>query len=190
MPAAGGTGCRPFSLLTGVSLVVGYALLGATWLIMKTEGSLQDARLPPRAHRPASPPSSASARSAPRRRSSSDAYYERWFAWPQGPVHRAGAAAGRDRHRWPSSSACTRRYETLAVPARARPVRAQPGRPRRSASSPTSCRARSRSGTPPRPTPARSSCWSAPVILIPIILAYTGYSYWVFRGKVGHEGYH
>ncbi len=28
------------------------------------------------------------------------------------------------------------------------------------------------------------------VVLIPIILAYTGYAYWVFRGKVGHEGYH
>jgi cytochrome d ubiquinol oxidase subunit II len=27
-------------------------------------------------------------------------------------------------------------------------------------------------------------------ILIPIILAYTGYAYWVFRGKVGAEGYH
>ena len=27
-------------------------------------------------------------------------------------------------------------------------------------------------------------------ILIPIILAYTGWSYWVFRGKVGDEGYH
>ena len=27
-------------------------------------------------------------------------------------------------------------------------------------------------------------------ILVPIILAYTGYSYWVFRGKVGAEGYH
>ena len=27
-------------------------------------------------------------------------------------------------------------------------------------------------------------------ILIPIILAYTAYSYWIFRGKVGHEGYH
>lgn len=26
-------------------------------------------------------------------------------------------------------------------------------------------------------------------ILIPIILAYTGWAYWVFRGKVG-EGYH
>src|ERR1700746_2271889 len=29
----------PFALLCGVGLVVGYALLGATWLIMKTEGS-------------------------------------------------------------------------------------------------------------------------------------------------------
>src|SRR5947208_842741 len=31
-----------FSALTSISLVFGYALLGATWLIMKTEGSLQD----------------------------------------------------------------------------------------------------------------------------------------------------
>ena len=27
-------------------------------------------------------------------------------------------------------------------------------------------------------------------VLIPIIRAYTAYSYWIFRGKVGHEGYH
>ena len=27
-------------------------------------------------------------------------------------------------------------------------------------------------------------------VLIPIILAYTAYSYWVFRGKAGAEGYH
>ena len=32
----------PFSLLVGVSLVIGYALLGATWLIMKTDGSAQE----------------------------------------------------------------------------------------------------------------------------------------------------
>ena len=32
----------PFTLLTGVALVFGYALLGAGWLILKTEGSLQD----------------------------------------------------------------------------------------------------------------------------------------------------
>ena len=28
------------------------------------------------------------------------------------------------------------------------------------------------------------------LIMVPIILAYTGYSYWVFRGKTGPEGYH
>jgi len=27
-------------------------------------------------------------------------------------------------------------------------------------------------------------------ITIPLILAYTAWSYWVFRGKVGDEGYH
>lgn len=32
----------PFSLMTGLALVIGYALLGAGWLIMKTEGQLQD----------------------------------------------------------------------------------------------------------------------------------------------------
>lgn len=31
----------PFSVLTGIAVVLGYALLGANWLIMKTEGSLQ-----------------------------------------------------------------------------------------------------------------------------------------------------
>lgn len=28
------------------------------------------------------------------------------------------------------------------------------------------------------------------VIIIPAILAYTGWAYWVFRGKVGTRGYH
>ena len=32
----------PFSLLTGTALVVGYALLGATWLILKTTGDLRE----------------------------------------------------------------------------------------------------------------------------------------------------
>ncbi|MEL7518119.1 MAG: cytochrome d ubiquinol oxidase subunit II [Pseudomonadota bacterium] len=31
----------PFSLLTGVSVAIGYVLLGACWLILKTEGALQ-----------------------------------------------------------------------------------------------------------------------------------------------------
>jgi cytochrome bd ubiquinol oxidase subunit II len=32
----------PFSILTGLALVIGYALLGATWLVMKTEGEVRD----------------------------------------------------------------------------------------------------------------------------------------------------
>lgn len=32
----------PFSLLCGAAVVIGYALLGAAWLIMKTEGAVQD----------------------------------------------------------------------------------------------------------------------------------------------------
>jgi cytochrome d ubiquinol oxidase subunit II len=31
----------PFSLMTGVALVFGYALIGTGWLVMKTEGTLQ-----------------------------------------------------------------------------------------------------------------------------------------------------
>jgi cytochrome bd ubiquinol oxidase subunit II len=32
----------PFSILCGVGLVLGYSLLGATWLVLKTEGALHD----------------------------------------------------------------------------------------------------------------------------------------------------
>jgi cytochrome d ubiquinol oxidase subunit II len=32
----------PFSILTGLSLATGYALLGATWLVLKTEGELRE----------------------------------------------------------------------------------------------------------------------------------------------------
>lgn len=32
----------PFSILTGLGLIAGYALLGSTWLIMKSEGYIQD----------------------------------------------------------------------------------------------------------------------------------------------------
>jgi len=32
----------PFSILTGLALAIGYTLLGATWLVLKTEGELRD----------------------------------------------------------------------------------------------------------------------------------------------------
>jgi cytochrome d ubiquinol oxidase subunit II len=40
--------------------------------------------------------------------------------------------------------------------------------------------------------PARSQSFMlvGAVITIPLILGYTGWAYWVFRGKVGGEGYH
>ena len=28
------------------------------------------------------------------------------------------------------------------------------------------------------------------LVMVPIILTYTGFSYWVFRGKTGAAGYH
>ena len=40
---------HPFPILTGIGLVLGYALLGAGWLAFKTEGALRDwayARIP------------------------------------------------------------------------------------------------------------------------------------------------
>src|SRR5215208_1596468 len=33
---------RPFALITGIALMFGYGLLGAAWLVLKTEGDLQD----------------------------------------------------------------------------------------------------------------------------------------------------
>jgi cytochrome d ubiquinol oxidase subunit II len=33
---------HPFAILTGIGLVLGYALLGAGWLVLKTEGELHD----------------------------------------------------------------------------------------------------------------------------------------------------
>ena len=83
----------PFSLFTGVALVAGYALLGATWLILKTDGALQDEVLSLRLAAwsgtlvliglvslwtPFLEP----------------LYMERWFTWPQHALHGAGAAPG------------------------------------------------------------------------------------------------
>jgi len=36
----------PFSIFTGLSLLVAYGLLGSTWLVMKTEGPLQERLMP------------------------------------------------------------------------------------------------------------------------------------------------
>jgi cytochrome d ubiquinol oxidase subunit II len=40
------------------------------------------------------------------------------------------------------------------------------------------------------PASSQAFMLAGAAILVPLILAYTAWSYWVFRGKVAHEGYH
>lgn len=177
----------PFSLLTGTSLIAGYALLGSTWLIMKTEGALQD-----RAFRHARIAGiitivcvAAVSLATP---FLEGAYYERWFAWPhvlftaQVPLLVAIATVA-------YFLSLRRRHEI-------RPFLLSLG-----------LFALSMTGLGisifPDIVPGAVDIHEAAApeaslvfmlfgagVLIPMILAYTAYSYWVFRGKVGHEGYH
>ncbi|HEY0084395.1 MAG TPA: cytochrome d ubiquinol oxidase subunit II [Allosphingosinicella sp.] len=177
----------PFSLLTGASLVAGYALLGAGWLIWKTEGPLHDRartwakRLLPAMLIAIGTVSLATPFVEPK-------YFARWFEWPgmlvvvPMPLLVAAAAwftwrsiAGRSDAApffW-SLALFGLTLAGLAV------------------------------SIWPDVIPGRVSIWQAAaphssqlfmlvgaLVLIPLILAYTAWSYWVFRGKVGEEGYH
>ena len=178
----------PFSLMTGVAVVVGYALLGATWLVMKTEGELHDIA----------------------RRYAwisavgtmvligvvslwmpfmEDAFYLRWFTFPQifyvAPVPILVALATFSL------------FQSLAAGKEIRPFL-----------SALAIFVLSFAGLGitfyPDIIPPHVTIWEAAApesslmfllvgatVLIPLILAYTGYSYWVFRGKVREgEGYH
>jgi cytochrome bd ubiquinol oxidase subunit II len=178
----------PFSMLTGIALVVGYTLLGATWLIMKTEGDL--ARYARRAAwytgigtfvliglvsliTPFLNP----------------VYLARWFAWPTMvfsfvvPALIAGCA-------WLL-------YRGLLEERDAQPFLASLGIF-------FLCYVGIVISFFPYIVPPGITIWQAAapdsslgfllvgaLILIPIILAYTAYAYWVFRGKVDpEEGYH
>lgn len=177
----------PFTILVGISLAVGYALLGATWLIMKTEGSVQDHSF--RLAKwfaigtivcmglvsGATPFLSA-------------AYHERWFAWPQVlfaaqvPLLVGLASAG-------LLLGLTRRWEywpfVLALVLFALGLLGL-GISMFPYVVPTIV-------TIQQAAAPRSSLLFMLVgagVLVPVILAYTGYAYWVFRGKAGHQGYH
>ncbi|TFI59867.1 cytochrome d ubiquinol oxidase subunit II [Sphingomonas parva] len=177
----------PFSLLTGASLLVGYALLGACWIIWKTSGPLQDDafRL---ARRLAILLIAAIAAVSAYTPFLEGKYYERWFAWPgvlaaaQVPLLVAITAAllmrslARGHHRAPF--ALTLVLFGLSMLGLAISIW-------------------------PDVIPGRVSIWEAAApeesqsfmlvgtsVLIPLILAYTGWAYWVFRGKVDEEGYH
>ncbi|MGC2777686.1 MAG: cytochrome d ubiquinol oxidase subunit II [Bradyrhizobium sp.] len=178
----------PFSILTGVSLVVGYALLGATWLILKTEGDLRD-----KAYRiswvllfamllaigvvsVATPLLTIQ-------------YAQRWFSWPAviltAPVPLAvvavtvllmkNLAEKRDgRPFFLALMLFLLSYAGLGISMYPYVV----------PQSITIWQAAA---------PERSQLLMLPgvLVLVPLILGYTGWAYWVFRGKVGHDsGYH
>jgi cytochrome d ubiquinol oxidase subunit II len=177
----------PFSLLTGASVVVGYGLLGAGWLILKAEGRLQD-----RAWRLAWRFAGATvlaiaAVSAATPFLGAD-YQRRWFAFPnvlataQVPMLVVIVAAGlvfalrRRAERWPfplTLALFALGYAGLAISLFPYLVPGQVTLWQAAA-----------------PAASLSFMLAGAAVLIPVILAYTGYAYWVFRGKTGAEGYH
>ena len=178
----------PFSLTTGVALSVGYALLGATWLIWRTTGDLQR-----RAYQLARPLGVALLAGfviislwTPFLNAM---YLRRWLSWPAilytAPVPLLTLCVA-----WRLGSALRERREiapfvaTLALfllcyvglGITLYPYVAPPAITIWDAASPDSSLLFLLAGT---------------AVLLPLILAYTAYSYWVFRGKVGTEGgYH
>ncbi|HEX5509882.1 MAG TPA: cytochrome d ubiquinol oxidase subunit II [Pseudolabrys sp.] len=178
----------PFALLTGVALIFGYALLGAGWLVLKTEGTLQEwARRSGRICLIAvliaivavsiwTPIANAE-------------IARRWFSWPNIgflspiPIITAAIAIGE----W---YALERRHElTPFLGAIGLFLMSFVG---------------IATSLWPMIVPYHYSLWQAAssestqaflligtLFLLPIILMYTAWSYWVFRGKVrGDIGYH
>lgn len=177
----------PFSLLTGGALVAGYALLGSCWLIWKTEGPLQDQcyALAKRLGVLLLLAIVAVSAATPFLEGQ---YYQRWFVWP-GIVLTAPV---------PIATAI------LAVLFSRSLVKRQEAAPFVLA---LGLFALSLMGLGisiwPDVIPGRVSIWQAAApersqifmlagasVLVPVILAYTAWAYWVFRGKTGAEGYH
>jgi cytochrome bd ubiquinol oxidase subunit II len=177
----------PFSVLTGASLAVGYALLGSTWLIWKTEGALNEkVRQMARMLLPALLAALAAVSLATPFLEGQ--YFQRWFVWPgllvtiPMPLLVMGATIMAWRSvRGESDSAPF--FWTLALFGLAMAGLAV--------------------SIWPDVIPGRVSIWDAAspytsqlfmlvgsAVLVPIILAYTAWAYYVFRGKVDVAGYH
>jgi cytochrome d ubiquinol oxidase subunit II len=177
----------PFSMLTGASLVIGYALLGACWLIWKTEGQIQaDARRYAKPLLPAMLVALGTVSLATP--FLEEKYYERWFEFPGLliTVPMPVLVAGMSWLLWRSLQRDVDAHPFLYALA---------------------LFGLSMLGLAvsmwPDVIPGRVSIWQAAApyssqlfmlvgaaVLIPLILIYTAWSYWVFRGKVGEEGYH
>ncbi|MBK1715462.1 cytochrome d ubiquinol oxidase subunit II [Rubrivivax gelatinosus] len=177
----------PFSLLTGVSVAVAYCLLGATWLVMKTEGRLQQ-----QARRLAWGLGAATLLAIVAVSAAtpflSGAYFDHWLKWPgllyvaPVPVLVALTSLGFVRS-LKAGHEVAPFVLTLAVFAL--------------------CFVGLGISVFPYVVPGAVTIWDAAtdrssqvfmlwgtVIVLPMILGYTAWSYWVFRGKVDADGYH
>ncbi len=179
----------PFSILTGLSVVVGYALLGATWLVMKTEGELRD-----EAYRLSwwllfamIAAMGAVSLATPFLHMQ---YANRWFTWPN--IDSDGAGADRGRRRHGAAAAQPRQQAGLpAVLSDAGVVRTCPMPGSASACTRISCRSSITIWQAASPENSQIFMLFGVAILIPMILGYTAWAYYVFRGKVKPEsGYH
>ena len=178
----------PFSVLTGIALVFGYCLLGAGWLVLKTEGEIQE-----RARRYGRICLGGVLIAillvsiwTPLMR---DAVSARWFSWPNililspVPIATALVAVGTWRALNGTSQSGTflgaiglfaLSYAGIAISLWPLIVPYHY----------TLAQAASSPGT-------QAFLLVGTLFLLPIILVYSGWSYWVFRGKVRADvGYH
>jgi cytochrome d ubiquinol oxidase subunit II len=171
----------PFSLMTGLALVAGYGLLGACWLIWKTEGELQD-RFRHLAARLAWATLAFIGAVSLAMLFLSAPFRARWLVLPRA----AGAALAPLvllALAWLLFAALKQRRDLapflyalgvflltyIGLGVSLWPMMVPPGVAIAAAAAP--------------PATQAFLLWGASV-LIPIILIYTGYVYWLFRGKV------
>ncbi|MGD9669060.1 MAG: cytochrome d ubiquinol oxidase subunit II [Hyphomicrobiaceae bacterium] len=178
----------PFSVLTGFAVVVGYALLGATWLVMKTDGELQDRAF--RFARPAAIGMLAMIGIVSLWTPFLDpVFMKRWFSFPAilyvAPVPFLVLVAAYSLYRGLNERHDYRPFlSALALF--------------------ILCFVGLGISFYPHIAPPSITIWDAAApddslafllvgaaVLVPMILAYTAHAYWVFRGKVREgEGYH
>ncbi|MAU45095.1 cytochrome d ubiquinol oxidase subunit II [Salipiger sp. HF18] len=180
----------PFTLLCGVSVVAGYALLGACWLNIKTEGGIQArARVAARVAGLATVAGIVGVSAATPFLET--AYFERWLAWPGilevaiVPVLVAALTlwlaraltSGKGPDWLPMLLALGLFLLCFAgLGVSMWPYVIPPAVTLQDAAAPES---------------SQMFMFVGAVVLVPIILAYTAYAYWVFRGKLDpDEGYH
>ena len=177
----------PFSLLTGVALTIGYALLGATWLIWKTEGETQHQARRLAVGLGVATLAALAAVSAATPLLHYD-YWRRWFTPPSvfltaqvpllvlicGGVFFWSLRRGAERLPFLMTLALFG-LGFIGLGISIFPYVVPRSVTIWDAASPPS---------------SQSFMLAGAVIIIPLILAYTGWAYWVFRGKAGVDGHH